>query len=60
MVGVQAWVEDTLQKIVHEMAVKDDITVSSWIRRAIREKIERDSKTPAKRISEENTLRQGK
>lgn len=44
MVGVQAWVEDTLQKIVHEMAEKDDITVSSWIRRAIREKIERDSK----------------
>jgi len=42
MVGVQAWVEDVIQETIASMAQKDDISISSWVRRAIKEKIERD------------------
>jgi hypothetical protein len=42
MVSAQTWIEDTLLNKIIEMATKQELTVSSWIRRAIKEKIERD------------------
>lgn len=42
MVSAQTWIEDTLLNKIIEMATKQELTVSSWVRRAIKEKIERD------------------
>lgn len=42
MVSAQTWIEYTLLNKIIEMATKQELTVSSWVRRAIKEKIERD------------------
>jgi len=45
MVGVQAWIEDTTFTEAMLLAQADDLSLSAWIRRAIKEKLIRD--TPA-------------
>jgi hypothetical protein len=39
---IQAWVSSEIKESVRKAAIADDINVSLWVRRAIKEKIERD------------------
>ena len=40
---LSVWVVTQIRKDVRKIAVSQDISVSSWIRRAIKEKLERDT-----------------
>ena len=42
MVSVQGWIPTVTRDQVEELSLQDGITVSHWIRRAIKEKLTRD------------------
>ena len=41
---ISVWVNADIRKKIKETAIREDLTVSSWVRRAINEKVERDIK----------------
>ena len=44
MVSVQGWIPTVTRDQVGELSLQDGITVSHWIRRAIKEKLIRDKR----------------
>ena len=44
MVPAQTWIEDTIFTEIMLLAQSDDLSLSAWIRRAIKEKLIRDKR----------------
>lgn len=52
MVNAQAWVEDNLYIDMIRRTHAEDISLSAWIRKACREKLERDTKNKDEKKTE--------
>lgn len=47
---ISVWVNSGVRKKIKEVASSEDLNVSSWIRKAIKEKLDRDEQRPSQGV----------